>query len=125
MPTFVPSADQYACKVTREGDKSLLEMAPAEVDKATKIIGIAMGMETMTTLPTHIRNSPFVLRFFEDDFLRLEREDAPGSIRFRWHEGDELIVALQQSLDMASDERTLIKGARASGTLPITESPFI
>lgn len=125
MRTFIPFADQNGCSVSREELNETIKFNPAETDQATYLIGIALGMENMKTLPSHIAGSPFVLRFFEDDFIRLEREDAEGTIRFRWDEGDDLIVALQDALKMAINERTLVKSARGTGGFVLTETPFI
>ena len=123
MGAFLPYADEKTCRVTRgEGDK--LELSPAEVIKATHLVGIALGMESMPALPSHITNSPFVIRFFPEEVMRLEREDGPGSLPFSWDEGDSLIVALQQSQDIAVDERKLIKSPRGHGAVNYPESPL-
>jgi hypothetical protein len=101
---FMPDADQNYITITR-GEFSL-RLTPAEVDKATQLVGIALGMETMDTLPDHITNTPFVVRFFEDDKLALERLGEPGSIPFDWQEADQFIVALNDGLKIAINERT-------------------
>jgi len=121
---FTPYANAEAVTVSR-GEKHKLSLVPAEVDKATKIIGIALSMESFDQLPSHIKNSPFVIRFFEDNKLALERLDTSGSIPFEWAEGDELIVTLQKALAMAINERVLVKGVRATGAVTNNSEPFI
>lgn len=120
---FMPTGDANWITVTRE--KFSIKFTPAEVNKATQLLGIALGMETMDALPDHITNNPFVIRFFEDDKLALERSDVKGSIPFNWDETDELIVTINDGLKIAINERTLVKGARGTGYAPLSEEPFI
>lgn len=101
MSNFGFSGNEHTVAVTRTGTTQKLEMRPAEVDKATQIIGIALSMETMKAIPDHIKNSPFVIRFFENDLLALERSDTKGSVSFKWDEGDDLIVAIASGLKIA------------------------
>ena len=103
----MPEGDHNTAIVRREQDTIIL--TPAEVDKATYIVGIALGMETLDAVPSHITNSPFVIRFFDGDKLRLERNDAKGSIPFSFPEGDELILTLQQARAVCVNARTLNK----------------
>ncbi len=124
MGAFNSDADAYKCSVSRPDADETLEFSPAEVDKATHLIGIGLSMKSMAVLPDHITGTPFVLRFFEDDFLRLERTDTKSTIKFRWGEGDELILALQAALAKAKDERTLVKGPRGTGAVTVAETPF-
>lgn len=120
----MPYADDRACRITRDDEEEQIELSPAEVDKATELIGIALGMEDLDALPDHITGSPFVVRFFEEDFLRFEREDGVGSVRFAWEEGDELITTLHMARDMAVNERTLVNAPRGSGAASFSETPF-
>lgn len=101
MSSFGFSGSESTVVVTRAGTTQKLELRPAEVEKATQIIGIALSMETLEAIPDHIKNSPFVIRFFEDERLALERSDAKGSVSFNWDEGDDLILALQAGLKIA------------------------
>jgi hypothetical protein len=91
----------------RQDGTPALKMRPAEVDRVTKLIGIALSMESMQALPSKIDNSPFVIRFFEDHTLRLEAKDRDGSIRFTFGGGDGVIKALHQARDMSIDELRL------------------
>jgi hypothetical protein len=98
-----------------QGGSPALKLRPAEVDSATKLIGIALGMESAQALPSHISNSPFVIRFFEDHTLRLEAKDRDGSIRFTFGGGDGVIKALHKARDMSIDELRLGNHPRGSG----------
>lgn len=121
---FMPSANAEAVTVKR-GEEFSLNLAPAEVDKATGLISIALGMEELDPLPSHIKDQPFVIRFFEDNTLALERTEGEGSLPFKWAEADELIVALQDGLKCAVNERTLIKGPRGTGASRLRHEPFV
>jgi len=105
MSKFSFTGNEHTVAVTRTGTTQELKLRPAEVEKATTIIGIALQMETMEAIPDHIKNSPFVIRFFEDDLLALERADAKGSVSFKWDEGDELILAIQSGLKIAINSK--------------------
>ncbi len=104
---FTPDGDQRNCRVIREDASEVIQFAPAEADKASEILGIALGMESLPVLQGHITNSPFVVRFLETGFCRLEREDGDGSISFLWEEGDQLIITLKLAVGMSINERTL------------------
>jgi len=107
------------------GKEFQLGLTPAEVDKATALIGIALSMEELDPIPSKIENTPFVIRFFKDETLALERMDKDGSIPFKWGEADELILALHDGLKIARNERILVKGARGTGRTNINPEPFI
>ena len=106
LGAFTVETTPGGLKVSQEGQPAL-DLTPADIDKATRLIGIALGMETMKGLPSNIKHSPFVLRFFEDNTLRLERVDQEGSVRFSFREGDEVIRMFQSALDIALDEKRL------------------
>lgn len=103
MSSFTVSGSEHGVTIVRSGSQPVqtIKLKPAEVEKATKIIGLALQMESLETVPGHITSSPFVIRFFEDDTLALERNDILGSVRFSWAEGDELINAIQSGLKIA------------------------
>ena len=107
MRIFLPDANQHNCRVYRDDDGDAIVFAPAEAEKATSVLGIALGMEDMDVLPDHIGHSPWVVRFLEEGFCRLEREDGEGSVKFLWEEGDELITTIHDALGMAINVRTL------------------
>jgi hypothetical protein len=120
---FLPGAD--ANSITIKRGEFVIRLSPAEVDKATHLVGVALGMETMDALPDHISGTPFVIRFFEDDRLALERTDNKGSVPFTWAEADDLILALHDGKKIAVNERTLIKGPRSAGKrVTFSDEPF-
>lgn len=106
---FVADTHQGRVIVTREGPTGELfrvEMAPSEVEKATKVVGLALSMVGLPNVPDHINNTPFVVRFFPSRVFALERKDAGDSMPFRLHEGDVLITTLQMALGMCLNEQT-------------------
>jgi len=123
MRSFMPFGDDRACKVVKDGTYSL-EMSPAEIDKATQILGIALSMQSMDLLPSHIKGSPFIVQFMEDDTLRLERRSESGYIPFSWGEGDDLIVALNDAKAMAINDRTLVHAPRGAHQGSFSEEPY-
>lgn len=103
---FVPSTHQGVVIVKRSTrEDCFLSMVPAEVEKATSIVGSALSMSGLPH-PEYITNSPFVVRFFAERKMALERSDQKGSLPFRIHEGDELIKVIRLGLGMALNERT-------------------
>lgn len=107
--TFLPDTHLGRVIVTRtskKGEVFSIEMAPSEVEKATEIVGIALGTINHEALPDHITNTPFVIRFFDHRVYALERTDLPFSLPFKATEGDELIHTLNLSLGMCINEQT-------------------
>jgi len=119
---FLPSADTNFIVIKR--GEFAIKLSPAEVDRATGLVGTALSMETLEALPDHITGTPFVVRFFEDDRLALERTDNKGSIPFTWAEADDLILSLHDGKKLAINERTLIKGPRGTGRTQFSDEPF-
>jgi hypothetical protein len=120
----MPHANEHDCQVVK-GTNSI-KLSPAEVDMATSLLGIALRMQGMNPLPDHIKGSPFVIRFQEDDTLLLERKSEPGSMPFTWGEGDELIVALHDAQKMAINERVVGGAPRGAHAPPpfLAEEPL-
>lgn len=107
-----------------EGENKL-SFRPAEIDKITSLISSALGMESLKALPEYITNTPFVIKFWEDNSLSLEAQDRKGRLPFQWDEADELIRCFHNALKSAIDERTLRPGARG-GFVDFGEGePFI
>jgi len=102
-----------------------LSFSPAEADKLTKAIGLALQMESLVTLPAHIDCSPFRVRFLEDNSLELCGQERPGSVPFEWKEGDTLINIVHDGVAKSIDEQTLRPGGRASGKPNLSGEPFI
>jgi len=122
---FAASASSESIVISRDSGKLNLAIAPGEVDKASSLLRIALGMEELDGGPSHIKDTPFVVRFFEDNTLALERTDREGSIHFTWSETDDLMLALKDGLALAINERTLIKGPRGTGKQGYNHEPFV
>ena len=106
---FIADTHQGRLIVSRtssKGEVFRIEMAPSEAEKATKIVGIALGTVEHDALPEHITNTPFVLRFFKNRIYALERQDLNFSLPFKADEGDELIDTIRVALGMCLNEQT-------------------
>jgi hypothetical protein len=77
-----------------------LDFTPAEADKATKLIAMALSMIELDNVPDHINNTPFVIRFYPKQVFALERTDISGSMPFRTNEGDELISSIHMGVEI-------------------------
>jgi len=98
-----------------DGDHAL-DFSPAEAAKMSATVGMVLSMLDQPTLPPHIVNSPFVVRFFPKKVFALERNDIPGSIPFRAKEGDELIRVIDIGLGICLNEQTLGRAVPAGTT---------
>jgi len=103
---FVASSHQGKVIITRRKGKFKIEMSPGETDKATYVVGLALSMIELPDVPDHIKNTPFVLRFFPKQVLALERIDSMGSMPFRVNEGDDLIKTIQMGQGICLNEQT-------------------
>lgn len=106
-PNFVASTHQGTITIKRSSEENHYEisMVPNEVDRATNLVGSALSVVSLSH-PNLINYSPFVVRFFEDNTLVLERSDQKGSVPFTVNEGDELIKTIHMGLGMCLNERT-------------------
>tara|TARA_R110000765_G_C18902712_1_gene604221 strand:+ start:758 stop:1141 length:384 start_codon:yes stop_codon:yes gene_type:complete len=101
---FESSDHQGVVKITRKDNS--ISMAPAEVSRARSLVGLSLSMSELENKPEHIADSPFVVRIFPKQVYALERNDQSGSIPFRVHEGDDLLIALEQGLEKALNTQT-------------------
>lgn len=106
MANFIASTHQGRVRVERSNKPFVIDMAPAEVDKATDLIGLLMSMVESPVLPEFIKNTPFVIRVFPKQAYALERTDLAGSVPFRRNEADELIHVLKMGLGICLNEQT-------------------
>lgn len=83
-----------------------VNFAPAEAAKASEIVGMVLSMLGLKNVPSHISNSPFVVRFFPKQTYALERSDVSGSLPFRAKEADELIQVIDIGLGICLNEQT-------------------
>ena len=93
-------------KTQRDGDHSI-DFSPAEAAKASQTVSIVLSMMDLKNVPSHITNTPFVIRIFPKRVYALERTDRAGSLPFRAKEGDELIKVLDIGLGICLNEQTL------------------
>ena len=103
---FAINSHQGVITITRTESRKQLSFAPSETAAATHIVGLALSMVNLDRIPDHIKNTPFVVRFFPGSVFALERVDQEGSIPFRLAEGDELIRVLRMAKDICLNEQT-------------------
>ncbi len=106
MASFNAESHQGKITVSRALTGQHIELTPSEVNKATHLIGLVLSMAGLDQVPDNIRHSPFVIRLFPKKEYAIEREDADGSLPFRWREGDELIDFFKMGLAKCLNEQT-------------------
>lgn len=115
---FLASTHQGKAIVTRGEAKFKIEMTPGETEKATYIVGFALSMVELPSVPDHIKNTPFVVRFFPNRVLALERTDSRDSMPFRINEGDDFIKAIRTAHGMCLNEQTHGKAVSPGAVVP-------
>jgi hypothetical protein len=102
---FEASTHQGVITISRVHKDQPLEMYPADVGKATHLVGLVLSMVELPVIPNPIKNTPFVIRVFPEQKFALERTDRGGSIPFRTCEGEELIEVIEMGLGMCLNEQ--------------------
>jgi len=97
--------------------------APAEADEVKSAISFAGGMRDFPTLPPQLAFERFVVKFYEDGTLTLERSgDETTVIKFDFDSIDSLIVAITSGLDISIDKKRLSPSPRHVGSLSMFNS---
>jgi hypothetical protein len=92
-------------KITLEREADIFTFHPGEAERITKILGIALQMRKMESLPSFIPYSPFRVKFFEDDTLALQRvDDYKSSLHLTWNDVDELIQTIHKSIPISVND---------------------
>ncbi len=93
-----------------------LTIAPAEADHLKSAVSFAGGMRDFTPLPPQIDFEQFVVRFFEDGSLIVNRATGEGGeIRFHFNTVDRLVVVITQALGISVDRKMLRPSPRSVG----------
>ena len=91
-------------------------ITPGEADSLKEAVSFAGGMREFTPLPPHIEFGPFVVKFFEDGSLIVNRATGDsGEIRFHFNTVDRLIVAISDALGISVDQKRLRPSPRSVG----------
>jgi len=106
-------------------DANWLRLTPSEGDKATAAISTALRMTNFKVLPPKIKCSPFEVRFSEDGTCMLTRPGNAGGCTFKFHEGDDLVQAIQMGVKNLTDALRLSGGAKAGPMVPTSPEPPI
>jgi hypothetical protein len=94
-----------------------LTIAPAEADTLKEAIGFAGGMRDLPRLPPQINYRQFVVRFFENGKLIVERagDGVSGQIEFSFQTVDKLVTTVTSALGISIDRKKLRPSPRAVG----------
>jgi hypothetical protein len=93
-----------------------LRIAPAEADNLKAAVSFAGAMRDVKTLPPSIDYEQFVVQFFEDGTLIVDRADgASGAIKFSFNTVDVLVRTVESALGISVDAKRLRPSPRAVG----------
>ena len=91
-------------------------IAPAEADTLKAAISFAGSMQDIDPLPPQINYEQFVVEFFEDGTLVVQRASGDGgAIRFSFHTVNELVVELTTAVGISIDRKRLRPSPRSVG----------
>ena len=91
-------------------------ISPAEAETLKEAVAFAGSMRDVKALPPHIDYKQFVVRFFEDGTLIVNRATGQGGeIKFSFNTVDTLVVAVTTALGISIDAKRLRPSPRATG----------
>ncbi len=91
-------------------------IAPAEADNLKEAVGFAGGMRDLPRLPPQIEFKQFVVRFFEDGELIVNRATGQGGeIVFSFNTVDQLVTTITSALGISVDRKRLRPSPRSVG----------
>ena len=86
---FTVKCNRGIISLSKDGTGSELSFSSGEADLIKELIGLALSMEQLPSLPEHIYLQLFQMRFHADDTLTLcTTDDREGELPFSWSEGD-------------------------------------
>ena len=110
MADFEVTADSEI--ITIDG----LTLAPAEADNLKAAVSFAGSMRDVSPLPPQIDYVQFVVRFFEDGTLIVNRASGEGGeIKFSFKTVNELVVAVTSAIGISIDRKRLRPSPRSVG----------
>lgn len=111
MSDFKVTADSEI--ITIDG----LTIAPAEADNLKSAISFAGSMRDVPNLPAKIDFEQFVVRFFENGTLIVNRAAGgeSGEIKFSFDTVDQLVVTITSALGVSIDKKRLSPSPRSVG----------
>lgn len=92
-------------KIHLERGEDKFTFLPGEAARIKKVLGIALQMQDLKSLPSHISNTPFRVSFFEDDTLSLTRVDDPKSVfKLGWGDVDEFMQVVDKAVPVSTND---------------------
>lgn len=122
---FHITANMETVSISR--DEGSISFRPGEAERMTALIGIALRMESLIALPSHISNFPFKVVFNEDDSLEITREDMNKGLKLSWSEVDRFIQIVGEAVKISINDSTLNSSPNrhsATGS-PDPDTPYI
>jgi hypothetical protein len=105
---FTVKCNRCVISLSKDDAGSELAFSTGECDMIKELVGIALAMERLPTLPEHIDLEMWQIRFHPDDTLSLRgRDGRTGEIPFKWSEGDTVIRRVIDGYNMAMNDREL------------------
>jgi hypothetical protein len=93
-----------------------LKIAPAEADNLKSAVAFAGSMREVSNLPPQIDYEQFVVQFFEDGTLIVNRASGvDGKIEFSFNTVDKLVTAVESALGISLDAKRLRPSPRSVG----------
>lgn len=83
-----------------------IKFRPAEVDKMSSILGMALQMESLKALPSQIVDTPFIVKFKEDDSLGFTRDNSSDEIVLTWRQIDGFLEVLRKAVAISVNDTT-------------------
>lgn len=122
---FTVVANVETVTISRNGSVSF---RPGEAGTLTGILSIALRMENLPVLPSHIDNPPFRVNFTEDDALQVNRlDDQQVPLDLGWNEVDKFMQVVGEAVKISINDTTLNSNVnRHSATNPTDpDAPYI
>ncbi len=93
-----------------------LTIAPAEAENLRSAVAFAGAMRSVPNLPPQIDYEQFVVKFFEDGTLVLNRSSGDGGvIEFSFSTVDQLVNTVTSALGVSVDRKRLRPSPRSVG----------
>lgn len=93
-----------------------LTIAPAEAESLRSAVAFAGSMREITPLPPKIDYEQFVVEFFEDGTLVVQRASGDGgTISFSFSTVDQLVSTVTSALGVSVDKKRLRPSPRSVG----------
>lgn len=109
--------------ITVSKDGEVLTFYTGEGDMAKQAVSTAASFFDIPVMPEFVHFGPLRLHFMSDGRTRLEKLE--GGVSFDRSNCDDLVVAIDRTVQACSDQLRLTGGARPGGRMPGSPDPII